>query len=187
MDNNEIEQIVKDQEPKLRGFLRRRLGNEADAEDVYQDTMVQLVNALNIAENPIEQVGAWLFRVAKNLIINKAKKKHEEPYPATQYDDDGSVLHDFSELFAADSNDLPDVKYLRAMVWEEFDAALAELPEEQREAFILTEMEGLPVKEVAQAAGISVNTLLSRKHYAVLHIRKQLSALYNELLCKDSA
>lgn len=134
--------------------------------------------------NPIEQVSGWLYRVAKNLIINKEIKKREEELPVYRNDEDGDeVLKDFSEvLFNTEETPSPETEYLRSLVWIELENALLELPPEQREIFELTELDGIPVKEISQTTGVAVNTLLSRKHYAVLYLRKRLSGLYKDII-----
>ena len=102
--------------------------------------------------------------------------------PASQYDDDGNILKEFSEILFNDDNPTPETEYLRSLVWQELETALSELPPEQREALELTELDGLPVKEVAKSINIPVNTLLSRKHYAVKHLRRRLEGIYKDIL-----
>jgi RNA polymerase sigma factor (sigma-70 family) len=166
-----LEKLIVEYQPRLKAFIRKHVANRDDADDILQDVFYQLVKT---ADN-IEQVTAWLYRVARNAIINKGIKKHEEKLP------DDRILKDFSELLFNETS--PETEYLRSLVWIELENALAELPPEQREAFELTELDGLPVKEIAQTAGIPVNTLLSRKHYAVKHLRNRLSGLYADILC----
>ena len=134
--------------------------------------------------NPIEQVTSWLYRVTRNTIINKGKKKSEEEWPVSAYEEEESVLSEFSEVLFAndDMAPSPETEYMRSLVWQELEAALSELPAEQRTVFELMELEGLSVKEVAEATGASANTVLSRKHYAVKHLRKRLEGLYNDIL-----
>ena len=136
--------------------------------------------------NPIEQVSAWLYRVAQNLIINRGAKKREVEMPvfrSNQSDDE--MLNDISEILFCDATSpspSPETEYLRSLFWVELENALSELPTEQREIFELTELDGLPVKEISKTTGVALNTLLSRKHYAVKHLRKRLAALYNDLI-----
>ena len=177
-----VEKLVKEYRPRLKSFIRKRVSNEEDAEDILQDVFYQLIKAVEETVNPIEQVTAWLYRVTRNIIINKGKKKQEEELPCYQYDEDGDILKEFSEVLFNDDNPTPETEYLRSLVWQELEAALSELPVEQREIFELTELEGLPVKEIAKTTGVPVNTLLSRKHYAIKHLRKRLEVLYNEML-----
>jgi RNA polymerase sigma factor (sigma-70 family) len=175
-----VADLVKKYYPPLKSFIRKRVSSREDAEDILQDVFYQLIKT--VEANPIEQVAGWLYRVARNTIINKGKKKQEEEFPVYQYDEGEDILNEFSKILFNDDNPTPETEYLRSLVWQELETALSELPPEQREAFELTELDGLPVKEVANAVGISINTLLSRKHYAVKHLRKRLDILYNEML-----
>ena len=182
-----VEKIITDHQPRLKSFIRKRVSNKEDAEDILQDVFYQLIKAVENTLNPIEQVSAWLYRVTRNTIINRGKKKQEESFPVSQYDEDGNIMKDFSELLFYDDNAVvtPETEYLRSLVWQEFEMALSELPPEQREAFELMEMDGLSAKEIAESIGVSVNTLLSRKHYAVKHLRKRLEGLYKEIFFYD--
>jgi len=177
-----VERLVKEHQPLLKSFIRKRVSNTEDAEDILQDVFYQLIKTVENNISPIEQVTAWLYRVARNTIINKGKKKREEELPASQYDDEGNVLEEFSEILFNTDNATPETEYMRSVVWKELTQALSELPIEQREAYELTELDGLPVKDVARALDVPVNTLLSRKHYAVKYLRKRLYGLYKELL-----
>ena len=179
-----VEKIITDHQPRLKAFIRKRVPNKEDAEDILQDVFYQLIKTIENTFNPIEQISAWLYRVTRNTIINKGKKKQEEELPISQYDEDGNVLEEFSEILFDDGKTVatPETEYLRSLVWKELEIALSELPLEQREAFELMELEGLPAKEIAESIGISVNTLLSRKHYAVKHLRKRMEGLYREIL-----
>ena len=182
--NDNVEKLITDHQPRLKSFIRKRVPNKEDAEDILQDVFFQFIKTLESTRNPIEQVTAWLYRVTRNTIINKGKKKHEEALPLSRYDEDGSVLQEFSEFLFTDDKAVatPETEYLRTWVWQELEAALSELPPEQRQAFELMELHGLPAKEIAKNTGVAVNTLLSRKHYAVKHLRKRLEGLYKEIL-----
>jgi len=178
-----VEKLIKEHQPQLKSFIRKRVSNKEDAEDILQDVFYQLIKATEDEDSdPIEQVTSWLYRVARNTIINKGKKKQEEELPILGYDGEENVLEEFSEILFNDNNPTPETEYLRSLVWQELETALSELPQEQREAFELTELDGLPVKEVATIINIPVNTLLSRKHYAVKRLRKRLENLYNDIL-----
>ena len=180
--NTPVEKLVKEYQPRLKSFIRKRVSNKEDAEDILQDVFYQLVKATENTLNPIEQITAWLYRVARNTIINKGKKKHEEELPNYQSEEDGYVLKELSAILFNDEQATPETEYLRALVWQELETALSELPPEQREVFELTELEGLSVKEIAKITGVAVNTLLSRKHYAIKHLRRRLEVLYDEML-----
>jgi RNA polymerase sigma factor (sigma-70 family) len=178
-----LEQLIAKYQPQLKSFIRKRVNNREDAEDILQDVFYQFVRTVNTAMNPIEQVSAWLYRVTRNTIINKAKKKHENKLPTNQYDNDGFIIEESSDiLLHSDNPTTPETEYLRSLVWQELESALSELPSEQREAFELMEIDGLSAKDISNSTGIPVNTLLSRKHYAVIHFRKRLKELYNEII-----
>lgn len=125
-----------------------------------------------------------LYRVTRNTIINKGKKKSEEEWPVSQYEEEEGVLSDFSTVLFADDElaPSPETEYMRSLVWQELKVALAELPSEQREVFELMELEGFSVKEVSELISVPANTVLSRKHYAVKFLRKRLEGLYNDIL-----
>lgn len=184
MANDNLDDIIKENTPRLRSYVRTRISNRDDAEDIVQDTLYQLVRTISIMDNPMGKVTSWLYTVAHNLIINHGRKHREEEMPTFLYgeqDDDGFMM-DLSEIMTASDDEEPDMLMLRSMVWEELEKALSELPKEQREAVEMTEIKGMAVKEAAELMGVTVNTFLSRKHYAVMHIRRRLRKLYEELL-----
>lgn len=179
-----LEKLIAEYRPRLKSFIRKRIRSVEDVEDILQDVFYQLIQTSENAIYPIEQAAAWLFRVTRNMISNRAKKKQEEFFPPFLYDDDGFLTDEPSGvLFAAeDEPATPEMDYLRSLVWQELEAALSELPPEQREAFERTELDGLPAKEAAEIVGIPLGTLLSRKHYAVVFLRKRLRKLYEDIL-----
>jgi RNA polymerase sigma factor (sigma-70 family) len=184
-DSPNVEKLIAEHQPRLKSFIRKRVKNREDAEDILQDVFYQFVKTLGNAMNPIEHVAAWLFRVARNRIINHRSKKHEEPLPVYQYENDyNEILEDFSDTLFENgtTNATPETEYLRSFIWTELENALAELPPEQRKIYELTEFDGIPVKDISKTTGVPVNTLLSRKHYAILHLRKRLTELYEEIL-----
>lgn len=178
----DVDQLVREQQPRLRSFIQKRVSNTEDAEDILQDVFYQLVRTIDANLTPIEQVSAWLYRVARNVIINKGKKKREVAMPLLSHDDEGEILEEFSDILFGERSPTPELVYLRSLVWKELESGLSELPIEQREAFELTEIERMPVKEVAMSLDIPLNTLLSRKHYAVKHLRKRLYTLYKDIM-----
>jgi RNA polymerase sigma factor (sigma-70 family) len=165
----------------LRRFIRRRVADQSDAEDILQEVFYELIEAYRMMR-PVEQVTAWLFRVARNRIIDLFRRKKREgaktePDAATE---DGDLLQLEEMLPSKDAG--PEGEFVRTALAGELDAALDELPEEQREVFVAHELMGYSFKEIAKQTGVSVNTLLSRKHYAVLHLRERLQAIYEELV-----
>jgi RNA polymerase sigma factor (sigma-70 family) len=164
---------------RLRNFIRRRVPDRADAEDILQDVFYELVEAYQLMK-PIEQVGAWMFRVARNRITDLFRKRKPEVLPdQTVETADGEFLWLEELLPSPDAG--PDAAYARTVLLEEIEDALDELPGGQREVFIAHEIEGRSFAELAARSGLSVNTLLSRKHYAVIHLRERLRGIYDEL------
>jgi RNA polymerase sigma factor (sigma-70 family) len=180
----DVGQLIAENQTQLKAFIQKRVENREDAEDILQDVFYQLLKTVENTMNPIEHVSAWLYRVARNLIINRGIKKREEPLPVYRSDElDNEIANDITELLLGDeTSPSPETEYLRSLVWTELENALAELPPEQREIYELTEFDGIPVKEIAKTTGVSVNTLLSRKHYAVKHLRKRLEGLYYDII-----
>jgi len=173
-----ISAAVEDQGARLRNFIRKRVADEADAEDILQDVFYEFVQAYRLMK-PIEQAGAWLFRVARNRIIDLYRKRKNDPLrdePAVA--ENGELLKLEDLLPSPDAG--PEASFARNLLLVEIDDALEELPDEQREVFIAHELEGRSFKELAAETGLSVNTLLSRKHYAVLHLRRRLQTIYAE-------
>ena len=150
---NSLEELIVEHQPRLKAFIRKRVSSKEDAEDILQDVLYQLVKTIESTFNPIEQVTAWLYRVARNTIINKGKKMQEEELPDSSYDKEDNVLSEFSEVLFSDAPPTPEVDTVRSLlVWQELETALAELPPKQRESiFELLEMEGLSAKRIASA------------------------------------
>jgi RNA polymerase sigma factor (sigma-70 family) len=176
-----ISETVSREQSRLRNFIRRRVPDAGDAEDILQDVFYELVEAYRMVK-PVEQVTAWLFRIARNRITDMFRKKAREGTRTRTSDvvEEGEELLLEELLPSLDAG--PDAAYFRSVLLEEIDDALDELPEEQREAFVSHELMGYSFKELAAQTGVSVNTLLSRKHYAVLHLRERLKTIYSELL-----
>ena len=174
-----ISDVVKREQSRLRNFIRRRVPDPRDAEDVLQDVFYRLVEA-NRLLMPIEHVTGWLFRVARNRITDLFRKKKPELFSdAASEDEEGEALQIEDLLPSPDAG--PEALYFRNLLLDELALALDELPDEQREVFIAHELEGRSFKELAEETGVSVNTLLSRKRYAVLHLRARLQDIYDEL------
>jgi len=177
MSQDSVVQTFAEYRGKLLKFIRARLRTLEDAEDIVQEVFYQFTRVNELA-NPVEQTAAWLYRAARNKIIDHYKKKKAIPFSDLADDGgDDEYLSDFIDILAADEN-TPATETLRAFVWDAIKTAIDELPPVQRDIFIQTEFEELPVKEIAEKTGIPVNTLLSRKHYAVKHLRKKLQEIY---------
>jgi len=173
-----ISEVVEREQSRLRNFIRRRVPDPRDAEDILQDVFYELVEA-NRLLMPIEHVTGWLFRVARNRITDLFRKKKPETFShASVADEDGELLQIEDLLPSPDAG--PEALYVRNALLDQLELALDELPEEQREVFVAHELDGRSFKELAAETGVSVNTLLSRKRYAVLHLRERLQSIYDE-------
>jgi RNA polymerase sigma factor (sigma-70 family) len=172
-------EVVRLERARLKNFIRRRVSDERDAEDILQDVFYELVEAYRMMK-PIEFASAWLYRVARNRITDLFRKKKPETLGGdlARTDTAGEPLLVEDLLPSPDAG--PDAAYARSVLIEELDSALSELPEEQRQVFVAHEIEGRSFKELAQSTGINVNTLVLRKHYAVVHLRERLEAIHNE-------
>jgi RNA polymerase sigma factor (sigma-70 family) len=177
--DRQIADAVARERPRLRNFIRRRVIDQDEADDILQDVFEELVEAWRLPD-PIEQVGAWLFRVARNRIVDRFRKKKEVSLPDTaEIDESDSEYRLDLALPSADAG--PEAAYERAALLDALRAALDELPANQREVFIAHELDGQSFKEMSAATGVSVNTLLARKRYAVLHLREQLRSSYDDI------
>jgi len=175
-----ISEVVKRERSRLRNFIRRRVPDSEDAEDILQDVFYALVEADRLLV-PIEHVTGWLFRVARNRITDLFRKKRPENFGDVMIAEDDDELSRLEDLLPSPDAG-PDALYARNVLLEELEAALDELTEEQRQVFVAHELEGRSFKEIAADTGVSVNTLLSRKHYAVLHLRERLQSVYDEFM-----
>lgn len=166
---------------RLGNFIRRRVRDPSDAEDILQDVFQEFVQAYRLPA-PIEQASAWLFRVARNRIIDGFRKKKEQPFSALSRGDAAADEDDTRLDLALPADDAgPEALYARSVVLQALQAALDELPENQREVFVAHELEGRSFKDMAVDSGVAINTLLARKRYAVLHLRARLQNTYDEL------
>ena len=173
--DSEISAVVVRERSRLGNFIRRRIGNPEEAEDILQDVFYEFVEEYRLPES-IEQASAWLFRVARNRIIDRFRKKKEVPISETGDEEDYRL-----DLALPSPDAGPDAEYARAVLLDALREALDELPEAQREVFVEHELEGRSFKEMAAQSGVAINTLLARKRYAVLHLREKLQAVYDEL------
>jgi RNA polymerase sigma factor (sigma-70 family) len=178
-----ISDVVRQERSRLRSFIRRRVADPLDAEDILQDVFYKLVEA-NRLLMPIDDVTAWLFRVARNRIIDFFRKRQPESFSdMAPHDDSGSEDDDlplFEDLLPSPDAG-PEALYARRALLEELAIALDELPAEQRDVFVAHELEGRSFRELAEATGVTINTLLARKRYAVLHLRQRLRQIYDEI------
>jgi RNA polymerase sigma factor (sigma-70 family) len=179
--NRRISETITREQARLRQFIRNRVADDGDAEDIFQEVFYELIDAYRLMK-PVEQVGAWLFRVARNRIIDLFRKRR----PAVLGNDSVLASEDgetrpWEELLPSPDAG-PEAAYARGVLLEELDAALEDLPEEQRDIFVAHEIDGRSFKELSEETGVSMNTLLSRKRYAVLHLRRRLQAIYQEFV-----
>src|SRR5271165_6471610 len=180
--DRQISEVIARERSRLRNFIRRRVPNDADVEDLLQEVFCELVEA-NRLLMPIDYVTGWLFRVARNRITDLFRKKRPENFTdATVADEDGELLRIEDWLPSPDAG--PEALFVRHALLDELRAALEDLPAEQRAVFVAHEIEGRSFAEMAQASGVNVNTLLARKRYAVLHLRERLQPLHDEFFSK---
>jgi RNA polymerase sigma factor (sigma-70 family) len=180
--NQWVAEAMERDESRLRNYIRKQVLDRETAEDILQEVFVELIEAYRLLK-PIEQVSAWLFRVAKNRIIDRFRGRKLESLAATKFGDDEEVPVSLEELLPSLQSG-PEAVYARSVLLDEIDEALQEMPEEQRTVFIAHEWEGQSFKELSAETGLSVNTLLSLKHYAVLHLRRRLRSIYEEFTRK---
>jgi RNA polymerase sigma factor (sigma-70 family) len=176
-----ISEVINREYSGLRNFIRKRVRDQVDAEDILQDVFYELIEAYRMMK-PIEQVTAWLFRVARNRIIDLfRRRKRDESRSAPKHATENGAAPDLIDLLpSAEAG--PETAFLRGLLLEELDAALDELPDEQREVFVAHEWMGYSFNEIAAGTGVGLNTLLSRKHYAVLHLRQRLRDVYEQFM-----
>ena len=177
-EDRQIAEVVKREQSRLRNFIRRRVPDPRDAEDILQDVFYELVE-VNRLLMPIDHVTGWLFRVARNRITDLFRKKRPESFSDTAVANQDDELLRLEDLLPSPDAG-PEVLYARNVLLDELELAVDELPKEQRDVFIAHELEGRSFKEMAAETGVSVNTLLSRKRYAVLHLRERLQSIYDE-------
>jgi RNA polymerase sigma factor (sigma-70 family) len=167
---------------RLRNYIRKHVLDREATEDILQEVFCELVEAYRLLK-PIEQVSAWLFRVAKNRIVDRFRGRKLQSLTAAEYGEGDDALMSLEDLLPSPDSG-PEASYARSVLLDEIDEALEEMPEEQRFVFVAHEWEGYSFKELSAETGVSVNTLLSRKHYAVLHLRSRLQSIYEEFMKK---
>jgi len=173
-----VTETIKEFNRKLSGFVRNRVKSDEDAEDILQDVWMQLSNLGNIGD--LENVSAWLYEVARNKITDKSRKKTNLSLEEFVYEDEEGGFN-FKEILLLDDTNNPELAFFKELFWKEFQKALDELPENQREVFLLNEMEDMTLREIAEQKGENLKTIISRKGYAVKHLRNKLNYLYEEL------
>lgn len=173
-----IIQTVREYGKRLFGFIRGQVGSDADAEDILQDVWYQFSNLADV--EALENTGAWLFRVARNKVTDRYRKKRPDSLEDYVFENEDGEFH-WGELMLSDDN-TPETEHLRQVFWEELFLALNELPENQRDVFIWNELEDQTFQEISDRTGVNLKTLISRKRYAVQHLRRRLETLYNELI-----
>jgi len=178
--DRQISDVIAEERSRLRNFIRKRVANDADVEDLLQEVFYELVEA-NRLLMPIEHVTGWLFRVARNRITDLWRKKRPENFSDAALEDEDGELLQLEDLLPSPAAG-PEALYVRNVLLEELEFALDELPDEQRDVFVAHELEGRSFKELSRESGVSVNTLLSRKRYAVLHLRQRLQSIYDEFM-----
>ena len=178
MAEQTIAGAVRDYGKRLFRFIRGRVSSDADAEDLLQEVWYQFSRVLSV--EPIEQVGAWLFRVARNKVTDRYRRTSTDSLDALVYEDEDGVL-DFRDILLAEPT-TPESEYLRELFWQELFAALDELPEAQRNVFVWNELEDETFQPIADRTGENIKTLISRKRYAVQHLRERLGTFYREFL-----
>jgi RNA polymerase sigma factor (sigma-70 family) len=180
--NRQISEVMEEERSRLRNFIRRRVPDPSDVEDILQEVFYELVEA-NRLLMPIEHVTGWLFRVARNRITDLFRKKKAKTFSdAAVEDEEGELLRIEDLLPSPDAG--PEAVYFRNVLLDDLESALEELPEQQREVFVAHELEGRSFKDLSAESGVNVNTLLSRKRYAVLHLRERLQRIHDELTRK---
>jgi RNA polymerase sigma factor (sigma-70 family) len=177
-----IAEVIAEERPRLLSFIRKRVPNDADVEELLQEVFLELVEAHRLLL-PIDFVTGWLFRVARNRITDLFRKKKPVNFTDAVFEDEDGVSLDLGDVLPSPDAG-PEALYMRNVLLEEMELALAELPGEQREVFVAHELEGRSFKELSAESGVSVNTLLSRKRYAVLHLRERLQSIHDEFMRK---
>ena len=179
-EGESIKTTIKSYGKKLYSFIRNRVGTNEDAEDILQDVWYQLSNLDAVLP---EQIGAWLYRVAQNKIIDKYRKQKPDSIEDYSYEDEEGEMN-FRDILLSDESDTAETRYLKKLFWEELFEALSDLPKAQREVFVKNEIEDMKLKDIADETGESIKTVISRKRYAVIYLRERLRSFYEEIINK---
>ncbi len=177
----QIENLFRTERKKFLGFIRQRVRTQEEAEDILQDVFANLLAASENIQKPIENVSSWIFTAVRNRIIDSYRKKRAETFSEIQTSEQAEEGLEMFENFVSDFYNTPDNDLMRKTIWDFVQESLAELPLEQREVFIKNELEGVSFREMAEQTGVNINTLLARKRYAVLHLRRRLNELYSSM------
>jgi len=177
----QIENLFKTDRKKFLGFIRQRVRSQEEAEDILQDVFTNVLAASANVQKPIENIASWVFTAVRNRIIDSYRKKRAETFSDMQTPGQAEDGVDSFENFLGDMINTPETDLIRKTIWESVQSGLAELPLEQREVFVKNEFEGISFREMSEETGVNINTLLARKRYAVLHLRKRLKDLYSSL------
>jgi RNA polymerase sigma factor (sigma-70 family) len=177
----QIENLFKTDRKKFLGFIRQRVRSQEEAEDILQDVFTNVLAASAHVQKPIENIASWVFTAVRNRIIDSYRKKRAETFSDIQNPNQMEDGGEGFESFIGDYSYSPDNDLMRKTIWESVQSGLGELPEEQRDVFIKNEFEGVSFREMSEETGVNINTLLARKRYAVLHLRKRLKDLYSSI------
>ena len=177
----QIENLFKPDRKKFLGFIRQRVRSQEEAEDILQDVFTNVLAASANVQKPIENIASWVFTAVRNRIIDSYRKKRAETFSDMQTPGQAEDGVDSFENFLGDSVNTPETDLVRKTIWESVQQGLAELPDEQRDVFVKNEFEGVSFREMSEETGVNINTLLARKRYAVLHLRKRLKHLYSSI------
>ncbi|MCX7879923.1 MAG: RNA polymerase sigma factor [Ignavibacteria bacterium] len=179
--SEKIEQLFRTERKKFLGFIRQRVRSQEEAEDILQDVFANVLAAAQQMQKPIENIPSWVFTAIRNRIIDSYRKKRAETFSDMQLPSSSDDPSDTFESFITDRTSDPDTELLRKTIWEQVQEGLNELPPEQREVFVKNEFQGISFREMSEETGVNINTLLARKRYAVLHLRKKLRELYDSM------
>jgi RNA polymerase sigma factor (sigma-70 family) len=177
----QIEKLFKSDRKKFLGFIRQRVRSHEEAEDILQDVFTNVLAASRNVQKPIENIASWVFTAVRNRIIDSYRKKRAENFSDMQSPGAADDGMDSFENFLGDLQASPETDLIRKTIWESVQDGLQELPPEQREVFVKNEFEGISFRQMSEESGVNINTLLARKRYAVLHLRKRLNTLYESL------